>query len=81
MSWMKRLVIASVFALPAVAATLSGALATETTATKKPTKEQLSAYETKCSNEADAKGLFSNKGKREERKTFRTACIKKLVAE
>ena len=79
MNWIKGFAIASVLVLPLVG-TISGASA-ETTIAKKPTKDQMSAYQTKCSEEADAKGLLGKKGKGDERKTFRTACIKKLVAE
>ena len=86
MNWMKAIALVSVLALPLTAATWAGASAAETvtdtkTATKKPTKEQLSAYEAKCSSEANAKGLLMKNGKGEERKTFRAACIKKLVSE
>ena len=44
----------------------------------KPTKAQISAYQEKCSKDADAKGL-KGKAKSEERKSFRTDCIKKLA--
>lgn len=65
-----------VTALSVIAA--SSASAETTATTKAPTKAQIGAYQTKCSKDADSKGLVGKK-KSEERKSFRADCIKKLV--
>ena len=44
----------------------------------KPTKAQIEAMLTKCSDEADAKGLFVKFGKGAERKAYRRECMTKL---
>ncbi len=54
--------------------------ATET-AKAKPTKAQIEAMLTKCSDEADAKGLFVKAGKGAARKAFRRECMSKLGVE
>ncbi len=54
--------------------------ATDTKADTKPkfTKAQIEAFLSKCSDEADAKGLSVKKGKAAERKEFRRACMHKF---
>ena len=47
----------------------------------KPTKAQIEAMLTKCSDEADAKGLFVKSGKGAARKAFRRECMAKLGVE
>lgn len=54
--------------------------ATQTTKVK-PNKAQLEAMLTKCSDEADAKGLFVKSGKGEARKAFRRECMAKMGVE
>lgn len=54
---------------------------TATDASKKPSKEQIKAMLAKCSDEADAKGLFVNKGKGAARKAFRRECMRKKGVE
>ncbi len=43
----------------------------------KLSKEAIAARDRKCSVEADAKGLFKNLGKGEERRKFREECKKR----
>ena len=81
MNWIKGFALVTCLAVPMSAVAASSASA-ETTDSKpmasKPTKAQISAYQEKCSKDADTKGL-KGKAKSEERKSFRTECIKKLV--
>ena len=77
MNWIKGFALVTCLVAPLSVIAASNASAETTTATK-PTKAQIGAYQTKCSKDADAKGLTGKK-KAEERKTFRADCIKKLV--
>ena len=61
-------------AKPADADAKSGA----TPADKKFTKAQIEAFLSKCSDEADAKGLDIKKGKGAARKAFRRECMHKF---
>ena len=70
-------------AKPADAKPAGDAKPADTTTSPKPdakkfTKAQIEAFLSKCSDEADAKGLNVKKGKGAERKVFRRECMHKF---
>jgi hypothetical protein len=87
MNWVKGFALMIVFSAPSAGIFTTKALADSATDRKPaigategskklvPTKAML----TKCSNEADAKGLFVRTGQSEARKAFRRECVRKLM--
>ncbi len=82
MNPIRGLSLVACLAAPLAMATIASAedikpAATDATKSK-PTKAQIEAMLTKCSDEADAKGLFVKSGKGAERKAYRRECMTKL---
>ncbi len=81
MNLIKSFVVAACLLAPLALVTHASAedAKTVTSDTKaKPTKAQIEAMLTKCSDEADAKGLFVKSGKGAARKAFRRECMAKM---